>query len=143
MVSPAGERQRRWRAANPDKVRTYARAWRDRNPDYARKWRLANPDKVKEYSAYGSRWVAANPDKVQRAKRKHKYGITPEQYDELVVSQTGRCRICEEGVELVIDHDHTTGRVRGLLCGTCNSGLGMFRDRPDILQKAIQYLAEA
>ena len=55
------------------------------------------------------------------------------------------CAICgltaESGVPIVIDHDHNTGYVRGILCHTCNGGLGMFQDSPDLLNKAIAYLA--
>lgn len=79
-----------------------------------------------------------------------KYGLTVEQYDVLWVAQDGRCLICEApglpwepgaGHEaLYVDHCHTSGRVRGLLCAECNFGLGRFRDRPDLLRRAADYL---
>ena len=74
------------------------------------------------------------------------YGITQAQYDEMLKKQNGVCGICEnsdevEGRKLAIDHCHTTSRVRGLLCGKCNRGLGLFYDNPDLLLKAISYLA--
>ena len=50
------------------------------------------------------------------------------------------CCICGEKQELVIDHDHRTGKVRGLLCGSCNKGLGFFKDNKKYLNSAIKYL---
>lgn len=78
------------------------------------------------------------------ARRQHlriKYGITEAQYDALLQAQNGKCRICGTAGKLHVDHDHGTGRIRGLLCHQCNVGLGHFRDRPDLLTKAIEYLA--
>lgn len=73
---------------------------------------------------------------------KSRYGITRADYERMYEEQTGRCRICGEDPErLYIDHCHATGAVRGLLCWHCNSGLGHFRDDPDRLRMAIQYLS--
>ena len=69
--------------------------------------------------------------------------ITQELYAYLKRTQDNKCVICgmsPYGRELVIDHDHNTGVVRGLLCVTCNAGLGLFKDRVDLLEKAIHYL---
>ena len=77
------------------------------------------------------------------------YNITPEEYDKLY--SKNECCICgnkeQIGVygkvkELAVDHCHTTGKVRGLLCQSCNVGLGAFKDNTDFLQKAINYLKE-
>lgn len=72
------------------------------------------------------------------------YGLSPEQFSQLEAEAGGRCQLCGEEPEtargLHIDHCHETGRVRGLLCTHCNRGLGGFRDRPDLLAKAIEYL---
>lgn len=81
--------------------------------------------------------------------RIRKYGITNQRYVELLAEQNGVCKICTEPetltrhgvvVSLSIDHCHTTGRVRGLLCSACNRGLGLFRDLPFILRAAADYL---
>ena len=77
-----------------------------------------------------------------------KYGITPENYKELFTKQEGKCAICSSSevsvarrsYNLFVDHDHKTGKVRGLLCHHCNTGLGHYRDNTVILQKAIEYL---
>lgn len=70
-----------------------------------------------------------------------KYDISLEEYDAMMESQGGRCLICKESYDdLVVDHCHTTGAVRGLLCSRCNSGLGFFKDNKDSLANAIDYL---
>lgn len=74
-------------------------------------------------------------------KVKSKYGITQEDYLEMLLNQGGVCAICgEAGVMLCIDHDHATGKIRGLLCAHCNHGLGKFKDRRDLLARASEYL---
>jgi len=77
------------------------------------------------------------------------YGITISDYTRLLESQGWCCAICrtvESGTKsgrFVVDHDHKTGKVRGLLCSDCNCGLGLYRDNPDYLVSAAQYLVEA
>lgn len=74
-----------------------------------------------------------------------KYGLTQEEYDMLWFAQDGLCRICsrpetQRSRSLRVDHNHRNRQVRGLLCHTCNSGLGMFKDDVGWLIKAISYL---
>ena len=71
--------------------------------------------------------------------------LTKEEFDERIRRQEGVCAICNKPSKgsLVIDHSHKTGTVRGLLCGPCNIGLGMFQDSPRLLLKAAQYLEKA
>lgn len=73
---------------------------------------------------------------------KVRYGITTAEYWNLVAEQKGVCAICgkSDGKKLHIDHDHKTNKVRGLLCGNCNKGLGLFKDDVSLLDKAIKYL---
>lgn len=76
-----------------------------------------------------------------------KYDMTEEEYMNMKQRQDNKCAICgntilENGTELTIDHDHNTGRVRGLLCFSCNIGIGMFKDSPYLLQQAISYLSK-
>jgi hypothetical protein len=77
------------------------------------------------------------------AKRRcDKYGITVAQYDAMREAQENLCAICSGEMKVAcIDHCHSNGRVRGLLCMPCNTGLGFFRDNPENLAKAIAYLA--
>lgn len=73
------------------------------------------------------------------------YGITLEEYNDMLAKQNNCCAICsivpdKGNRRLAVDHDHLTGKIRGLLCDNCNNGLGRFKDRPDLLQKAASYL---
>ena len=71
-----------------------------------------------------------------------KYGIDKEQYDIMILDQNDKCGICKKELhnEIHIDHDHATGKVRGILCGKCNKGLGQFDDNVEFLRNAINYL---
>jgi RNase P subunit RPR2 len=75
--------------------------------------------------------------------RLQKYGLTEGEYQDLVLFQNNICAICNKpnNKTLNIDHDHKTGKVRGLLCHYCNIGLGLFKDDIDVLNKAINYLS--
>lgn len=88
-----------------------------------------------------------NPDKERLRKRKQKlkskYNLTLEEYNLMYSKQEGRCLICGTFYnKLNIDHCHTTGKVRGLLCTLCNTGLGSFKDNSSLLGRAILYLKE-
>lgn len=103
------------------------------------------PQRTKEAkAAYMRDWARRNPEKVRRINLKKMYGITPEQYDEMMVSQGGVCAICHKtcqtGRRLSVDHNHATGAVRALLCGKCNTAIGMFRDDPTLIGRAQDYL---
>jgi hypothetical protein len=74
------------------------------------------------------------------------YGITLEAFNQFLQEQDAVCAICKQvcnsGRRLAVDHDHSTGVVRGLLCGNCNKGLGCFKDSPELLNKAAEYLGK-
>lgn len=69
-----------------------------------------------------------------------KYNLSREKYDRMLHEQKGLCFICLREVLLVVDHDHSTGIVRGLLCRTCNRVIGMLMDDPDRCMRAASYL---
>ncbi|MER5719219.1 endonuclease VII domain-containing protein [Streptomyces sp. NPDC002132] len=71
---------------------------------------------------------------------KRKYGLTEAERDELVSSQGGVCCICLAAAPEHVDHCHQTGRVRGVLCFSCNAALGQFKDRPDAIRRAAAYV---
>jgi NMD protein affecting ribosome stability and mRNA decay len=79
---------------------------------------------------------------------KRTYGISLEEFNLMWDNQKGRCKICEVTLQtrshspdsVVVDHCHTTGKVRGLLCNECNRGLGYYHDNPIALRKAAEYL---
>ena len=79
--------------------------------------------------------------KYKKYKLNKQYGITPEQYTTMLANQESKCAVCGNTMTNPhIDHCHTTGKVRGLLCINCNQGLGKFKDDIDKLQHAIDYL---
>lgn len=76
------------------------------------------------------------------------YGLTLETYDALYQLQGGRCGICTTSQKelrktLHVDHDHVTGRVRGLLCSSCNRAIGWLKDDPAVLDRAAKYLRDS
>lgn len=94
--------------------------------------------------AEAKKYVEREPERVARSYRKaklrYKYGLSSAEFDEMVLKQNGLCAICSEDAPLSVDHCHSTGAVRGLLCIACNFGLGHFRDDAELLAKAIKYL---
>lgn len=79
------------------------------------------------------------------------YGITLDQYDEMFEKQEGVCKICKKPEtstikgavkRLAVDHCHSTGRIRGLLCNNCNTAIGLFKENKNFMLNAIQYLEE-
>ena len=87
-----------------------------------------------------------NPNKprVQRkATLKQKYGLTLEQYNQMIIKQRGLCNICKKQPKILyVDHDHKTGKVRKLLCQKCNTALGFFDDSVNILRAAIKHIRD-
>lgn len=102
-----------------------------KNPDYYRKrsrdWYFANKERA----------LAS----ARKSRLKRKYGITVEDRDKIMSNNGGMCEICSLVPSEHIDHDHATGMIRGALCGHCNRALGMMKDDPVLLQKAIAYLS--
>lgn len=125
------EASQRYRERHPDRV---ARTLRNQDPKYererTRKYREKHPHKAREF-------------------RCNRYGLSLSEYEAMLVRQNGVCAICRKPeretrngktVELCIDHDHETGRVRGLLCRRCNAGQGNFNDDPALLRAAADYI---
>lgn len=115
--APAIERARRWQQENSERVHAKQRARR------------------------------AKPEAKRRARAEHlkrKYGMTIEQYDAMLEAQGGGCFICarppREDISLHVDHDRSAGRVRGILCSSCNNALADFQDDPALLRKAASYV---
>lgn len=86
-------------------------------------------------------WRDANPAAESAASRRRRYGITADAFDTLLRAQGGVCRLCRREGPNCVDHDHDNGRVRGILCSTCNAGLGHFRDDPRLMRAAARYLS--
>jgi len=128
-----------------------------------RAWRAKNPERVRAYNAarhgqrhdYNSQWCRQNPDRVyakERRRRLKRYGLTIEDYDRMIIEQDGKCAMCRQPprerqtvdgrryAQLDVDHNHSTQKVRGLLCYNCNAVLGQARDSVELLTAAINYL---
>lgn len=105
-------------------------------------WRLKNMDKAREHS---KKWRRDNPEASRDHGRKARYGIPAGTYEQMLAAQNGRCAICHTNIpggrgEFKIDHNHDTGKVRGLLCNNCNVGLGHFKSNEGFLLEAVEYL---
>lgn len=96
------------------------------------------------YDALIARWRHQAERAYTMAKRlQSTYGITLEDYGRMFVEQGGTCSICRSPQgdrPLVVDHDHATGAVRALLCSNCNAGIGMLKESPEVLARAIEYV---
>ena len=96
------------------------------------------------------RWYRKNnPEVGSKAQRKWRlktlYDMTPEEYEHMSEQQGHVCAICEQpqtNKALAVDHNHTTGEVRGLLCENCNRALGKFKDDARLIEKALDYIEE-
>lgn len=107
----------------------------------ARRAAYAHSDKARKRAA-GAAWRATTNGKqaIADAKLRHRYGITTGIRSAMLEQQGGRCLICQRSERLVVDHDHATGVVRGLLCTQCNHLLGNANDDTTRLCAAIAYL---
>ncbi len=111
-------------------------------------WREITPSKDKAY--FAREWRKKNPDKAKNNELKKHYGITLAEYEVMSTQQNHKCAICNNAETAVdnkghirmmpVDHCHTTGKIRGLLCTACNTALGGFRDNIELLESAIVYL---
>jgi hypothetical protein len=158
------EYDKKWTAENPEKVKAAKRRWREKNRDRiaaeGKAKRAANREKL---DAAKRAWEAANPELVsmQRTRRRIKrmntmvnsglryhYSVTLQNYNEILEIQEGVCAICGELRttsrinRLVVDHDHESGELRGLLCHRCNCGLGYFGDNLANMRRAVAYLEQ-
>lgn len=150
----AHRRGAEWRLRNPkaDKERKAAEYQRnkERVKEASRKWAAENKERKR---ATGKKWAAKNPDRVLNSRMK-KFGLTAARYHVLLDAQGGVCAICGS-VEakgrgrMHVDHCHDAEErlgvmvVRGLLCNTCNLGVGYFKNDIGLLFKAAAYLADA
>jgi hypothetical protein len=108
----------------------------------------AEPERRELRLSYTRQWKESRP-KLREEYKLKTYGLTIEQFEQMLEAQEGRCAICGEfpyeelngkTKKLAVDHDHITGKVRALLCSGCNGGLGLFRDNIETLNNAISYL---
>lgn len=98
-----------------------------------KQWRKDNPENNKKYLK-----------RMRERSKERKYGITQEQFDQMLIEQDNKCKICniefKSSKDTHIDHCHDSNIVRGLLCNCCNLALGQFNDNADNMDNAIRYL---
>lgn len=144
-------KQRERDSLNKDANRAWRRAYNAANREVRnaklREKRRENPHPFREADRQRR---LRDPQMPRRKRLKQHFGMTVEQYDEMLTCQGGRCAACGElpnsrlrgktPISLAVDHCHATGRVRGLLCANCNAALGMVNDDPEKLEALMTYL---
>ena len=127
---------KKWRAANPDKVK-----------EYRAKWLGGDKEKIREYYLnYMIGWRIRNPEKVRANSLKSDYGMTLEQFKEMLNACGNKCPVCERefdnqnrSLKPHVDHCHKTGTIRGILCGDCNRAEGILKTSENVF-RLLQYL---
>lgn len=107
-------------------------------------WRQANKAHVNTVSR--DRRRLRTPDSRMADYLRQQFGLSMSDYAQMLAAQSGVCAICENtcstGQRLSVDHDHGTGKVRGLLCRKCNTAIGFLKDDPMLAERALDYLKE-
>lgn len=117
----------------------------------AKAW-YAIPENKASHDQYRRKWRKTPKGRTSYSRSRLKsrlkihYGLTVEAFNQMLLEQSGVCKICRVAPTkyspLHVDHDHATGRVRGLLCFRCNGGLGSYKDDENLLLSAVNYLRE-
>lgn len=144
------------RAERRAEKNAYAAEYRKNNKQKVKKlmdaYYAANKEKWKGYAARKQVKMDADPeyakrmvDSVRRGYLKRTYGLGSAEYEAMVIASNGVCEICgrpPKRARLAVDHDHSNGKNRGILCRSCNAGLGLFGDDPSHLIAAAAYLTK-
>lgn len=119
--------------------------------EYVAQWRKENPEKVTAQHKRANDkkrrdgYYIKNKDRIKDQYLTRLYGITLKEFNEILLEQDNQCAICgadkcASGKSFAVDHDHTTGKVRGLLCKKCNMGLGHFEDNLETIKNIMKYM---
>lgn len=133
-------------ARSPEQREYYLKN-RDREIQRAVQWAKDNPERRREIE---KKCVRKDPERYKRlnlnSTRLRLYGISSAEYDQILIDQDGKCKICREkcstGKRLAVDHCHETKKIRGLLCSRCNTSIGKFEHNIALMQASIDYLKE-
>jgi NMD protein affecting ribosome stability and mRNA decay len=132
-------------ARDKENVKRLQKEWYEKNKELtkerAKNWVEENPEKRK---AAANKYAKNNPERLRNNALKSQYGITLEEFNRMKSDQQNRCGICGSEFKNTkhthLDHCHTTGKIRAILCGSCNKGLGHFKDSVLNLLSAARYL---
>lgn len=123
------------------------RLWRERNSAHVTEWHQEYDQTPERKAAHAARERRRYDSKAEQARDRtlqKRYGITLDQYNDLLAQQGGVCAICKKACKsgrlLAVDHDHETGERRGLLCMNCNRAIGWLGDDPELIQAALDYV---
>lgn len=153
----ARKRAKAWYRANRERAKKRIAIWQKANPEKVKANRKKHKKSIRagqkrcyqkrqdHYIRKASLWNRVNrARRLEIARASHllrKYGLQMTQYLSLLKDCGGKCLLCLEPLETAcVDHNHKTGEVRGLLCRLCNSGIGMFKESPEALRRAADYL---
>jgi hypothetical protein len=143
------EYQKQYRLKNKDKKISYNEKYYINNKE---KFRLSalKYGRTKKGKEYKKEYFNKNKERIRNNTLKNKFSITLVQYNEMFEKQGGLCAICKQKQEqislryknLAVDHNHKTGKIRGLLCSKCNKAIGLLNDDFSIVEAALNYLRE-
>lgn len=127
-----------------------ARAWAVAHPERVTQIRrkfLDNPVNKEKGNIAAKRWNAANPERVKETRFEYNlkklYGLSVLEYNQMLARQDFRCAICgDDESAFHVDHNHKTNKVRGLLCGNCNTGIGLLKDSRVVIEDAARYVSQ-
>lgn len=146
-------RHKKYRDEHPEETvarhKKYYAEHREEQMAHREKYRAEHCEELATYrKRYDAKYYVEHREDNRKCGLRSRYNLTLEQYQEILDNQGGRCFICgrhqsEFTKKLHVDHDHITGKIRGLLCTSCNTALGLLKDNIDYLIKAIQYLQES
>lgn len=135
-----------WREANLDAIKARAKAHRQ-TPGYqaTKNERNRKAAEARRQRLGNEQYLAEHRRKMMGYRLRSAYGITVDDVDLMLREQNHACRLCRCPLSPTyrnVDHDHQTGRIRGLLCNQCNTALGNFKENPKVIAGAIRYLTE-
>jgi hypothetical protein len=127
-----------------DCVKIQSRSYYNRNRETiiakASEYQKTKPEVTKRAQ---KKWRDSNKDTIRNNQWLRKFGLTTEQVESMFSSQGGHCAICKNpNIKLCVDHDHTTNKIRGILCSKCNSAIGLLQDSAEVILAAYNYLKE-
>lgn len=140
---------REYALVHKEEIRVQKKEYYDTHHEYFKEYKEVNRDRdrIKSREYYDK-----NREKIRQYDKERaikKWGLALEEYEEMLKKIDGKCPLCKivldnsrqgAGCRAVVDHCHLTNKLRGIICASCNSALGVFDDRSEVLQRAIDYL---